>query len=428
MYYINTRNTSERVSFKEACLNGLAKDGGLYMPENIPVLSPEFFKNIHLKSDLEIATHVLKPFVEHTLTEFELQNIIQKTLTFPTPVIPLSEQVYSLELFHGPTKAFKDIGARFMAGCLSVFADKTRKTHVLVATSGDTGSAVAQGFYKVPHVHVTILFPKGKISPFQEYQMCSLGNNIGTLEVDGNFDDCQNLVKQAFSDKSISKTLNLSSANSINIARLLPQMIYYFLGYKQLQHKLINKPWIVSVPSGNFGNITAGLIAKKMGLPIEKLIAANNVNDPFHHYLQHGIYTKKTALESYSNAMDVGAPSNFERLQHLYPKGYLSMREDLQSVSVSDADTLKQMKQTYKTKGYILDPHGAVGLIGLNQFININCIGTFLETASPEKFDSVVQKVIPEFKSTALNSTVYTTEQIPNNYKVLTTYLLNNSN
>ena len=311
MNYISTRKNDEKVSFKEAVINGLSNNGGLYFPEIIPQLPISFFDKIENLEDNEIAFKVLYPFIKGSLTAVQLKALITETINFPIPVVSVEKDIFALELFHGPTQAFKDVGARFMSRCLSHFyADKKEAITILVATSGDTGSAVANGFFNLPGVSVKILFPKGKVSPYQEYQMTGLGKNIKAIEVDGTFDDCQKLVKEAFNDNQLRKEISLSSANSINIARLLPQMLYYFFAYKQLKLKLKDKDLVVSVPSGNLGNLTAGLLAKNMGLPIKRFIAAHNANDSFNQYLKTGRLKKKASILTYSNAMDVGNPSN----------------------------------------------------------------------------------------------------------------------
>jgi len=393
MNYISTKKNDEHVSFKEATLNGLAKDGGLYFPDHLPKLPNAFFHTITSQSNQEIAFTVLKEFVKDSLTDVQLKDIIAQTLTFDTPIVKVKENIYALELFHGPTKAFKDVGARFMSRCLSHFK-KEKEVVVLVATSGDTGSAVANGFYNVPGISVKILFPKGKVSPFQEFQMTSLGKNIQAIEVDGTFDDCQALVKQAFNDVELRKNIALSSANSINVARLLPQMLYYFFAYKQLKSSLSEKDWVASVPSGNFGNITAGLIAKKMGLPIKRLIAANNANNTFFNYLKTGKYIPKPSVQTFSNAMDVGAPSNFERILHLYNNQIEALKKDVSSFTFNDPMTLKKIKSCFTETDYLPDPHGAVGLLALQKSLKPDEVGVFLETAHPQKFSSVIQKVI----------------------------------
>ncbi len=393
MNYISTRKNNENVSFKEATLNGLAKDGGLYFPDHLPQLPTSFFHTITSQSNQEIAFSVLKEFVKESLSDKQLQDIITQTLTFKTPIVEVRDNIYTLELFHGPTKAFKDVGARFMSRCLSHFK-KDKEVVVLVATSGDTGSAVANGFFDVPGISVKILFPKGKVSPYQEYQMTSLGKNIQAIEVNGTFDDCQTLVKQAFNDTKLRKNIALSSANSINVARLLPQMLYYFFAYKQLKPTLTDKGLVISVPSGNFGNITAGLIAKKMGLPIKRFIAANNANDTFYNYLKTGNYLPKPSVQTFSNAMDVGTPSNFERILHLYNNQIEALKKDISSFTFNDPNTLNKIKSCFKETGYLPDPHGAVGLLALEKGLKPDEIGVFLETAHPQKFSSIIQKVI----------------------------------
>ncbi len=415
MEYISTKDKNEKVTFKEALIKGLAKNKALYLPENIPVLSDLFFQNIEQLTNNEIAFKVLHPFVKESIDNKNLEEIIAETLSFPTPVVPVHDNIYTLELFHGPTKAFKDVGARFMSRCLSRFVSDRNRLTILVATSGDTGSAVANGFYDVPGINVVILFPKGKVSPYQEHQMCSLGNNIRAIEVEGTFDDCQALVKKAFSDPELNEKINLSSANSINIGRLLPQMLYYFFAYKEL--KAHNKQIVVSVPSGNFGNLTAGVIAKKMGLPIKRFIAATNSNDTFPKYLSTGIYEPKPSVSTYSNAMDVGAPSNFERLLHIYSKDIEEIKKDISSQSVDDATTLKEIKQVYKKYNYILDPHGAVGKICLNNDLADNETGIFLETANPRKFELVVNKAIDSFVPATFSLENCHKEMIENSYQ-----------
>lgn len=402
MNYISTRKNNENVTFKEATLNGLAKDGGLYFPDHLPQLPASFFHTITSQSNQEIAFSVLKEFTAESLSDAQLQYIINETLAFDTPTVKVKDNIYALELFHGPTKAFKDVGARFMSRCLSQFK-KDKEVVVLVATSGDTGSAVANGFFEVPGISVKILFPKGKVSSYQEQQMTSLGKNIQAIEVNGTFDDCQALVKQAFNDVALRKHIALSSANSINVARLLPQMLYYFFAYKQLKSALNDKNLVVSVPSGNFGNLTAGLIAKKMGLPIKRFIAANNANDTFYHYLKTGKYTPKASVQTFSNAMDVGAPSNFERILHLYNHNIEALKKDICGFTCNDPMTLSKIKSCYKTTGYLPDPHGAVGLLALEKKLKPNEIGVFLETAHPQKFSSVIQKVILHYAEPQVN-------------------------
>jgi threonine synthase len=404
MKYISTRKNDEQASFKEAVINGLSRNGGLYFPESIPQLPASFFENIEKLEDHEIAFQVIKPFVEGSLTNEQLKTVISTTITFPTPVVAVEKDIYSLELFHGPTQAFKDVGARFMSRCLSHFyADEKENVTILVATSGDTGSAVAHGFFDLPGVAVAILFPQGKVSPYQEFQMTSLGKNIKAIEVDGTFDDCQKLVKEAFNDTALRKEMALSSANSINIARLLPQMLYYFFAYKQLKSKLHQKGLVVSVPSGNLGNLTAGLLAKKIGLPIDRFIAAHNANDTFNQYLSTGAFVGKPSVLTYSNAMDVGNPSNFERIEYLYQQDLARLKEDVSSNRFSDESTIAEMKRCYQENNYILDPHGAVGILALNENLKDNEIGVFLETAHPQKFSEIIVKAIPDYASKKVN-------------------------
>jgi len=426
MKYISTRKNNENISFKEAVINGLSNNGGLYFPEKIPLLPLSFFEDIENLENDEIAFQVLQPFVKGSLTDQQLKNVIADAINFPTPIIPVQGNIFSLELYHGPTQAFKDVGARFMSRCLSYFhQDKNENIIILVATSGDTGSAVANGFFNVSGVSVKILFPKGKISPYQEYQMTSLGKNIKAIEVDGTFDDCQKLVKEAFQDKSLRKKISLSSANSINVARLLPQMLYYFFAYKQLKTKFNGKKIVVSVPSGNLGNITAGLLAKKMGLPIERFIAAHNVNDTFNQYLKTGKFEQKPSVLTYSNAMDVGNPSNFERIEHLYNQTLDELRIDVSADTFSNAATLKEIKECYASNGYLLDPHGAIGKLALSKSLKEDEIGVFLETAHPQKFSEIIVKTIPDYKSKNVNLKECKKTNIKNQYtdlrKILTT-------
>lgn len=418
MNFYNIKHPGEVVSFKQATLQGLGKDKGLFMPEKIPQLAKDFFETIEHKSNLEIAVTAMYPYVEGSLSKDELTTILKDVFSFETPVVPLLDDTSVLELFHGPTMAFKDVGARFMARCLGHFSDKTKPLTVLVATSGDTGSAVAHGFYEVEGVNVIILFPKGKVSPFQEFQMTSLGKNIHAVEVEGVFDHCQTLVKQALHDRHLNEKVALSSANSINVARFLPQMLYYFFAYKQLKAKLVGKDWVVSVPSGNFGNITAGLYAQAMGLPIAQFIAANNANDTFYQYIQSGVYKAKSSVTTYSNAMDVGDPSNFVRVQELFDNNHQAIKKAVLSTSISDEDTLKEIKTIYDKKAYVLDPHGAVGHLGLKAFLKERQYGTVLATAHPYKFDEVIRKVIPHFEPPKVDLSSCKKECITNIYEV----------
>ncbi len=424
MKYISTRKNNEQVSFREAVINGLSNNGGLYVPKEIPKLPSSFFKTIEDYSNNEIAYKVLHPFVQESLNEEQLMQIIEETLSFPIPLKNIEENIFALELFHGPTQAFKDVGARFMSRCLSHFKTKKEQAlNILVATSGDTGSAVANGFFNVPNVAVTILFPKGKVSPYQEYQMTSLGKNIHVIEVEGTFDDCQQLVKKAFTDVELKKRIKLSSANSINIARLLPQMLYYFFAYKQLKPYVNDKKVVVSVPSGNLGNVTAGLFAQQMGLPVSKFIAALNTNDTFLEYLTTGIYQSKPSVLTYSNAMDVGNPSNFERILYLYQQKIHLVRKYIAAYSFSDADTLEEIMQTFKKHNYLLDPHGAIGKLALSQYLDGNSAGVFLGTAHPQKFSEVIQKVIPEYVSKKVDLRNCNKQTISNSYQEFKEFL-----
>lgn len=416
MNFYNIKDHSEIVSFKEATLQGLGKEKGLFVPERLPRLSEDFFKNIEEKTDLEIAITALYPFVEGSLTREKLLEILGEVFSFKTPVVPILKNTSILELFHGPTMAFKDVGARFMARCLGTFSDKQRPVTVLVATSGDTGSAVAHGFHNVEGVRVIILFPKGKVSPFQEFQMTSLGGNITAVEVSGTFDDCQALVKQALHDNTLHQELALSSANSINVARFLPQMLYYFFAYKQLKAILKDKRWVVSVPSGNFGNLTAGLYAQAMGLPIERFIASTNANDTFLRYVESGDYQPKPSVSTYSNAMDVGDPSNFVRIQELFENQHERIKKEIHTATVSDTETLDEIQRIYAQTGYILDPHAAVGHRLLERFLTSSDYGTVLGTAHPLKFDEVIQKVIPEFESPKSDLSHCSKKSIENSY------------
>ena len=396
MKYYSLNFNSKNVSFAEAVTRGLAPDRGLYFPASIPELPANFFENIHEYSDHEIAFNAIQPFIGDAIQEKALKKIIQETLTFDFPLVPIGNKISSLELYHGPTLAFKDVGARFMARCLSHFnsKNKSQKIVVLVATSGDTGGAVADGFLGVPGIDVVILYPKGKVSPIQEKQLTTLGQNITALEIDGVFDDCQDMVKSAFLDVQINQKLQLTSANSINVARWLPQMFYYFFAYKALVDK--KQPLVFSVPSGNFGNLCAGLLAKKMGLPIDQFIASTNVNNAVPEYLNSGQYSPKKTIATISNAMDVGAPSNFIRIQKLFNHDFHKLGKILSGFSYSDSETKKALKKIHENALYIADPHGAVAYLGLSKFLDNNpeYYGVFLETAHPIKFNEVVEKTL----------------------------------
>ena len=399
MQYYSTNGNSPKVSLQEAVVHGLAADKGLFMPEVIPTIPKAFFNNIAEMSLQDIAYVVANTLFGQDIDSKTLKNIVNETLNFDIPLVQVEGNKYSLELFHGPTLAFKDVGARFMARLLGHFNQRKGEdvVNVLVATSGDTGSAVANGFLNVPGVRVFVLYPKGKVSPIQECQFTTLGANITALEVNGTFDDCQALVKSAFIDKELNEKMQLTSANSINVARFLPQMFYYFYAYAQLAR--MGKPLdkiVVSVPSGNFGNITAGLIGKKMGLPIKRFIAANNKNDIFYQYLKTGEYSPRASVQTIANAMDVGAPSNFARILDLYKNSHEAISAEISGCTYDDDQIAETLKETYKQTGYLLDPHGAVGYRSLLEGLNDEEIGVFLETAHPAKFKETVENIIGE--------------------------------
>ncbi|WP_185853457.1 threonine synthase [Blattabacterium cuenoti] len=389
MLYHSLKNHRDLVSFEDAVLRGLASDGGLYIPECIPKLKPQFFHNLSRYDIYTIAMTVIKPYIGKSIPEKSIYNIIHDTLNFPFPLKRIHDHIHVLELFHGPTLAFKDVGAEFMAGCLSFFSKKIEKNvTVLVATSGDTGGAVAKGFHKKPGIEVIILYPYNGISSLQKEQITSLGNNILALEIDGNFDDCQKMVKKAFLDKEVQKKYILTSANSINVARWLPQMFYYFLAYQQIIEDPIEL--IFSVPSGNFGNICAGMMAEKMGLPIKFFIASTNVNDTIPRFLKTGKYNPLPVRKTISNAMDISDPSNFSRIWNLYEKNMSQLRKKLYSYQFTDEETLDIIEMVWKKHKYMLDPHGAIGYLGLLQYLQevkkTSSIAIFLETAHPIKF------------------------------------------
>lgn len=393
MYY-STRNKNLRVGLQDAVIKGLAPDGGLFMPEKINQLDESFFKNIRDCSFKEIAFKVASTFLGKELPNAELDKIVLHTIQFDAPLVDIEKNVYSLELFHGPTLAFKDFGGRFLSGLLGYFSKQIhREINILVATSGDTGSAVANGFLGVEGTRVIVLYPSGKVSDSQEKQFTTLGQNVTALEVDGTFDDCQRLVKTAFADEDLNEKLFLTTANSINIGRLIPQMFYYFYAFAQLED---SQNVAVCVPSGNYGNITAGLIAKRMGLPIQKFIAATNVNDIVPKYLLSGKFEPRASSQTISNAMDVGNPSNFERLLDLYGNDFEQIKKDIVGFSLTDDETRDAMRKVFDEYGYILDPHGAVGYLGLKRFLKDHpgFTGIFLETAHPAKFKEVVDDVL----------------------------------
>jgi threonine synthase len=396
MNYYSLNRKAPNTSFADAVIRGLAPDKGLYFPESITPLNPSFFETIEDKSNVDIAFEAIKQFIVPEIPEDVLKTIVEETLSFDFPVVKINENISTLELFHGPTMAFKDVGARFMARCLGYF-NKTNPNDVtvLVATSGDTGGAVANGFLGVKGVNVVILYPSGKVSDIQEKQLTTLGQNITALEVDGVFDDCQDMVKQAFMDEELTSQMQLTSANSINIARWLPQLFYFMFAYKQLKSK--HKNIAFSVPSGNFGNICAGMVAQKLGLPVQHFIAANNANATVVNYMTTQSYDPKPSVQTISNAMDVGNPSNFIRIQELHDNNFDILKANLSSYSYTDEETKTALLELYSDFNYIADPHGAVGFLGAKTYLENNeSHVVFLETAHPTKFLDVVEDVIRE--------------------------------
>ena len=396
MKYYSTNKKVEGVSLEDAVVKGLAEDKGLFMPNSIKALPQTFFDTIETLSFQEIAYTVADAFFGEDVEAEALKRIVYETLNFDTPIVPVADNIYSLELYHGPTLAFKDVGGRFMSRLLGYFIQKQAKTkvNVLVATSGDTGSAVANGFLGVEGIHVYVLYPKGLVSPIQECQFTTLGQNITALEVDGTFDDCQALVKSAFMDAELNAHMKLTSANSINVARFLPQSFYYFYAYAQLKKLNKNKEVVMCVPSGNFGNITAGLFAKRMGLPIKRFIAANNRNDIFLQYLQTGQYSPRPSISTIANAMDVGDPSNFARVLDLYENSHEAIKAEISGVSYDDEQIAVALKTCFEETDYLLDPHGACGYQALKDGLRVNETGVFLETAHPAKFLETVERII----------------------------------
>lgn len=393
MRYYSTNRQSGTVDFKEATIKGQAPDKGLYFPEKIPLVEPELINEIENLSNEEIAFRVIRPYTGNEIADEKLYQIVSDTINFPIPLVTVTDTISSLELYHGPTLAFKDVGARFMSRCLGYFLkEQEKKVTVLVATSGDTGGAVASGFYNVKGVDVIILYPSGKVSPVQEKQLTTLGNNIHALEVLGTFDDCQQMVKKAFADKDLSQKRFLTSANSINVARWLPQQFYYFFAYKQWKQK--NDPLVISVPSGNFGNICAGILAMQSGLPVKHFIAACNINDVVSGYLETQELNPKKAEATLSNAMDVGDPSNFVRILEIFNHQFPELKNKLSSFTITDTETETAIKEVYNEFDYTLDPHGAVGYLSLKKYLDKHPgqKGIFLETAHPVKFPDAVEK------------------------------------
>lgn len=399
MKYYSTNKQAPIANLSKAVVKGLAEDRGLYMPERINKLPKEFFDNIEKLSFQEIAYHVADAFFGEDVEAEALKKIVYDTLAFDCPVVKVSDNIYSLELFHGPTLAFKDVGARFMARMLQYIAsretaDNSKTVNVLVATSGDTGSAVANGFLGVEGIHVYVLYPKGKVSKIQESQFTTLGKNITAIEIDGVFDDCQALVKNAFMDEELNKHMKLTSANSINVARFLPQAFYYFNAYARMKEQGLADNLVICVPSGNFGNITAALFGHSMGLPIKRFIAANNANDIFYKYLKSGKYEPKPSIQTIANAMDVGDPSNFARILDLYGNSHDRITSLISGATYSDERISETMQECYKSSGYILDPHGACGYQALKELLKPDETGVFCETAHPAKFKEKVDEIL----------------------------------
>jgi len=418
--YYSLNKKCNLVSFKEALIKGIAPDKGLYYPQKINPFKKNFIKELKKLSNIEIAYECLRQFTKPDISDTELVNIIEKTIDFDFPLIKLNKNISVLELFHGPTMAFKDIGARFMSRFISHFINQkksSKKITVLVATSGDTGAAVANGFYDIDGINVVILYPSKKVSYVQEKQLTTLSKNITALEINGNFDDCQSMVKHAFLDNDIKNKLNLTSANSINVGRWLPQILYYFFSYKNLNSSYKNLAF--SVPSGNFGNICAGMIAQKLGLPIQKFISANNSNNTVDIYLKTKNYNPKPSVQTISNAMDVGNPSNFIRIKKIYNNNYNFLKKNLLGYSYSDNQTRKAILELYKEFNYISDPHGAVAFLGTKDFLktynDYHCI--FLETAHPSKFLNVVENILDlKIELPKQISSIINKKKINNNY------------
>ena len=403
MNYYSTNGKAPIADLQKAVVKGLAEDRGLYMPERIEKLPKAFFDNIQDMKFQDIAYNVASNFFGEDVDEDALQDIVYDTLSFDCPVVEVKDNIYTLELFHGPTLAFKDVGARFMARLLGYFTSNTSHTsttsstslvNVLVATSGDTGSAVANGFLGVEGIHVYVLYPKGKVSPIQECQFTTLGQNITAIEVDGVFDDCQALVKSAFMDEELNQHMKLTSANSINVARFLPQAFYYFNAYARMKALGKADNLVMCVPSGNFGNICAALFGHEMGLPIKRFIAANNANDVFYNYLQTGKYEPKASIQTLANAMDVGDPSNFARIYDLYGKSHERISSLISGATYKDEQIAETMRQCYSETGYVLDPHGACGYKALEEGLQEGEIGVFCETAHPAKFKEKVDSIL----------------------------------
>jgi len=426
MIFFSTKDKKHQASFTQAMINGLAPNEALYFPGDIPTFSTDFFKNIKNMSLQEVAKFVISPYIKDEFTELQIDNIISEVFNFDIPLVNIENNIFTLELFHGPTLAFKDIGARFLAKSMQYVSNKTIR--VLVATSGDTGSAVANGFLGIKNTEVIVLYPKGKVSELQQKQFTTLGKNIKPIAIDGTFDDCQRLVKSAFTDDSLKNKMNLTSANSINVARWIPQSIYYYWAYAQVKSN--DKDIVITVPSGNLGNITAGLLAKKTGLPIKKFIASSNDNNIIPEFLKTGIYAPKPSVPTIANAMDVGDPNNFPRLIELYNNNFNNIKTDIIGYAYSDNEIRQNIQDCYSSTGYLLDPHGATGYAATKKFCNQNQIGIFLETAHPGKFQEEVEKTINQevklpkrLEDFVKREAVF--EELPSDYNTFKEYLLN---
>jgi threonine synthase len=433
MQLYSTNNPQLKADLETAVFQSLPSDNGLYMPSEIPLLKGNFLKNIHRYSFAEIAYEVAQTLLYDEVKIGVLKKMVYDAVNFPAPVVKLENDIYVLELFHGPSMAFKDFGARFMSRLMAYFLQKrSREIHILVATSGDTGGAVALGFHDVPGIRVTILYPSGKVSPVQEQQLTTLGGNVTALEVDGSFDDCQRMVKAAFLDKQLNDEFELSSANSINIARLIPQMFYYFNAYAQVRKVGGKLPIVFSVPSGNFGNLTAGLIAKKMGLPVHHFIASTNINDEVPEYLRTGEFLPRSSEHTLSNAMDVGHPSNFARMLDLFNHDVIAMRQQISGYSFTDEHTLQAIRHIFIENNYVACPHTAIAYLGLKKWLAENhhsVAGVFLSTAHPCKFPEVydaeiLKAIILPDQAKDLTSKKKVSVKMESNFSVFKEWLL----
>ena len=430
MKYYSTNLQAPRVGLKEAVVNSMAPDKGLYMPEYIPQMPTSFFEEIEGLCLQEIALRVAQALLGEDVEESVLRHIVYEALNFDFPIVKVAPKLYSLELFHGPTLAFKDVGARFMARLLRHFLRERQQVNVLVATSGDTGSAVANGFLGVEGIHVDVLYPRGRVSPIQEMQFATLGRNITAIAVEGTFDNCQAIVKLAFADRELNARFCLTSANSINLARLLPQCFYYFYAYAQMKCMGKTEDLVLCVPSGNFGNLAAGLIAHQMGLPIKRFVAANNSNDVFHQYLITGRFEPRASVRTMANAMDVGNPSNFARISSLFHQNLESIRNVISGYTVTDEDIMQTILDVYQRYHYLLDPHGACAFKAISESLKEGEHGVFLETAHPAKFTESMTAIIgkepeiPERLKAFMNS-VKKTVVLDNDFNSFKSYLLN---